>query len=226
MISVLQIGEADGEVGFGHLHELQALEACFVKKAIPVTTYVVGAGRIDTENARRLAWNSNPAVCVWSVRRPLDTHLTTLFTHLRAAHVWITDQPGEPLQVRMTIIPAITSRPVQNWPGRVLQGLEYLPLDSSYADEPAPVEKREHDILMSLGGAAPSVATLRLLSAIAAFDSTVVVGPGFQHADQVQTAADRLRVRYVKAPDGLRELLGAHRIVVSAGGNTLAEAAA
>ncbi len=237
MISVVQLAEADDKAGFGHLRELHAIGASFEKKGISVHTYVVGtppAGVqwttkarwvVDSEALSRLVWNSDATVGVWSFRRRLDTHLEKLFDHLGSVRVWITDQPDEPVHAQIVVIPAIAGHLNREWPGRVLQGLEYLPVEASFANDPPQPEARQHDVLMSLGGSDPSRATLRLLPAIAEFDSTVVIGPGFVHAGEVQRAADQLRIRHVTAPDGLQTLLHSHRVLVSAGGNTLAEAA-
>jgi spore coat polysaccharide biosynthesis predicted glycosyltransferase SpsG len=238
MTTVIQLAEADNKVGFGHLRELHAIGASFEKKGISVQTYVIGtapAGMQWTTKARwvdnseglsRLIWNSDAGIGIWSFRRRLDTHLEKLFDHLGSVRVWITDQPAESVHAQVVVIPTILGHLNGNWPGRVLQGLEYLPVEASLASDPPQPEARPHDVLMSLGGADPSRATLRLLPELTGFDSTVVIGPGFVHADEVRHMAGELGIRHIKAPDGLQSLLHSHRVVVSAGGNTLAEAAA
>jgi spore coat polysaccharide biosynthesis predicted glycosyltransferase SpsG len=170
--------------------------------------------------------NTDATVTIWSLRRPLDAHLEKLFARLGDIRVWITDQPGKPFPVDVVVVPVITKTPLGDWPGRMLAGLDYLPLEASYADEPTPLADRGHDVLLSLGGADPTRATLRLLPGLGDFDSTVVIGPGFVHAGEVKRAAKALGIRYIQSPDGLQNLLRTHRMVITAGGNTLMEAAA
>src|SRR5437016_3577154 len=238
MTLVIQLGEADGEIGFGHLRELQAIGTVFEQRGITTDTYVRGNPLseakwgnihwIDTsEHLTSLLWNIDASVAVWSFRRALDTNLEKLFERLGKIRVWITDQPGEPLAADVVVIPAVLDPGSGcKWRGRLLAGLDYLPLDIGYTDLPLPLAERSHEVLLSLGGADRTQATLRLLGAIAEFDSTVVIGPAFAHAEAVKQSADELGIRAVQSPDGLDELLRSHCIVITAGGNTLTEAAA
>src|SRR4051812_28467449 len=109
MTSVVQLAEADDQVGFGHLRELHALAACFQHKGVKAQTYVLGtAGHAapwagakwvaDTATLIQLLWDSDAAVSIWSFRRPLNPDLEKLLFRL-GKRVWITDQPGEPLPV-------------------------------------------------------------------------------------------------------------------------------
>jgi len=236
MKSVIQVAEADGEVGLGHLRELHAIGAVFEQRGITTQTYVLGKPLPDakwgdihwianSEMLTSLLWKMDAAASVWNFRRSLDANLERLFDRLGRIRVWITDQPGEPLPAEIVVIPAVVQSHFQKR-GRLLEGFDYLPLDTPYAEPPLPVAERSHEVLLSLGGADRTRATLRLLGAIAEFNSTVVIGPGFAHADTVKGTANELGIRFVHSPDGLQQLLRMHRIVVTAGGNTLAEAAA
>jgi len=238
MISVIQLAEADDQIGFGHLRELHALQQSFRKEQAPVSTFVLGARTsaeqswanaqwVDSsETLSRLLSGTRATVSIWSFRRRLDSHLEKLLTDLGEVRVWITDQPDEPLAVDVLVVPVITRNTIAGWQAKMLQGLEYFPLDASYSNDPVGVGERPHEVLLSLGGSDPSKATLRLLPDVAGFDSTVVIGPGFVHADEVKSIAARFGIRHIDTPNGLQELLRTHRIVVTAGGNTLIEAAA
>src|SRR5438552_799644 len=111
-------------------------------------------------------------------------------------------------------------------PSRVLRGPAYLPLFPSYRAAPKPLAERKGDVLLSLGGADRTRATLRLLPSLRELRATVVIGPGFVHAREVCDMASRLGIKHEDAPGSLHELLAAHKTVITAGGNTLYEAAA
>ena len=236
MSVALLIAEADGEVGFGHLAELKIVASALRQRGMSPTRIGIGPAsmsepevewhpRYDALVARLIS--SRPAVVAWSVRtrrwHSIWRDVEAVATH----HLWITDvaddYPAVDVLVVPTLEPAWREAPMRT---RVLSGPAYFPLDLRGPAEISAVRSRPRDILLTLGGADRTEASLRLISLLPGSRSTVVIGPAFRHADRVQSAAVSAGVDVVVSPDGLRQLLLEHRLVISAGGNTLFEAAA
>lgn len=239
MPKIFLIAEADSEVGFGHLSEVRALAMALEK--LGGSLEVVGIGPVPAYEGWRLGrWMENvesaltfvaskaPSVSLWSLRRPLSPRAVDILQRMRGAKVWLTDQPSSIPPIDLLVLPTV----VEQWcykPQEVnsaLLGSTYFPLDPVYASVPLPFEKRDGDVVLTLGGADPTQATLRLLPAVAGLHSTVVIGPGFRHRDQVREAAALMGIKWCEAPETLYPFLRNHRLVISSGGNTLYEAAA
>ena len=235
--AVTLCAEADGQIGFGHLSEVEALGSVFQRHRIPCEVLAVGEAPLcskfndvewvsDQEMLAGLLRDRRRHRSIWSFRRSLSPTLAQTLVELEGAKGWIADTIGGVPEVDLLICPMLIE-PAEWIPpfrGRLLAGLEYLPLDPVYQTDPVPMGNRLRDVLLTLGGADRSQATLRILPAIAGFASTVVVGPGFVHRDQVVALARSLKIEVEESPGTLRDLLQTHKLVVTAGGNTLFEA--
>lgn len=231
---IVLCAEADGQIGFGHVGEMRALASAFGTLGMRSELFAVGAAAApmdrvhwipDQETLAGLLLKSAAGKTVWNFRRPLTPELARVFNGLTGAKIWITDIPQSIPKVDLLICPLeSTSTIPASATANLLHGLSYFPLGPEYLATPASIHERANDVLLTLGGADRSMATLRLLPAIAAFKSTVVVGPGFAHREQVIEMANRLYVAIADKPPNLHELLQSHKVVVTAGGNTLLEA--
>lgn len=239
MTSVFLVAEADGTIGFGHLSQMRALwralqalrveaELLAVGPRPPDPPWQMGRWFQDVESAARWVVASSSAVTIWNVRRPLTPQAQELFRALAGRKVWIADQPATPPPVDLLIVPSVVRRWHQQPQGaaRVLFGPAYIPLDPVYESSPPPLEERTEEVLLTLGGADRTGATLHILPALAGRRATVVIGPAFRARPQIRDAAAAYGVRWVEAPERLDELLRSHRLVLSSGGDTLYEAAA
>jgi spore coat polysaccharide biosynthesis predicted glycosyltransferase SpsG len=141
--------------------------------------------------------------------------------------VWIADVAEDYPAVDALIVPTL----LPQWRAattrtRVFAGPAYFPLDVRGPREVESVGERRRDVLLTLGGADRTEASLRLIPALTETKSTVVIGPAFRHRQAVERTAAAYGLETVVAPEGLRELLLEHRLAISSGGNTLFEAAA
>lgn len=239
MASVFLVAEADGTIGFGHLSQMRALWRALQALGVEAELLAVGPRPPDppwqmsrwfqdVESAARWVVASSSAVTVWNVRRPLTPQAQELFRTLAGRKVWVADQPATPPPVDLLIVPSVVRRWHQQPQGaaRVLFGPAYIPLDPVYESSPPPLEGRTDEVLLTLGGADQTGATLHILLALAGRRATVVIGPAFRARPQIRDAATAYGVRWVEAPERLDELLRSHRLVLSSGGDTLYEAAA
>jgi UDP:flavonoid glycosyltransferase YjiC (YdhE family) len=232
--SVVLVAEADGNVGFGHLGELRAVGRVLDQRGVPVNRIAIGP-RAEagpefewvsgfTALAERLPSNPN-RVIAWSVR---TNRWKAAWSQLGSGHhVWIADVADDYPDVDALVVPTLHPQ----WrkaksATRVFAGPSYFPLDVRGSREVPSVTDRQEDVLLTLGGADRTEVTPRLLPSLAGTRSTVVIGPGFRNRAEVERLAAANRVDSLFAPDGLRDLLLRHRIVITAGGNTLFEAAA
>ncbi len=240
MRTILLFAEADSEIGFGHLGEIRAISrALTARDDIRTRVFAVGTP-CDTGSDMACDWltdstgviqvmNSIEAdATVWSFRRPLAPGVWEALETSCAFKVWLADMPERIPHVDLFIMPTL----VKEWQRHpheaksALLGPSYMTLDPVFEAEPEPIHGRTRDVLLSLGGADRSHATLRVLRALEGLSATVVIGPGFNHDQEVRRLASALRINVEEKPSGLRPLLICHRIVISAGGNTLCEAAA
>jgi hypothetical protein len=231
--AVFLVAEADGQVGFGHLGELRAVARSLEQRRIPVARIAIGDRPVAEPG---LEWVPDydtlisrlhsPRVIAWSVR---TDRWRGIWRNLSATsrHVWIADVADEFPNVDVVVVPTLhPGLPETHARTRVLAGPEYFPLDVRGPRDVPAVASRSLDVLLSLGGADRTEASLRVIPALEGTKSTVVIGPAFRHGDAVRSAASVAKIESVVAPDGLRGLLLEHRVVISAGGNTLFEAAA
>ena len=230
-MTLFLIAEANSDVGYGHLGEIRAVARALEPRGVPMRQIAIGdvAGveSVRDFNAISALLRSHaPRAIVWSVR---TKGWREIWRNLPATtrHVWIADVADDYPNVDALIVPTLDPR----WRDggsrtHVFVGPEYFPLDVRGPREIPPVATRPRDVLLTLGGADRTEASLRIVPALEGTRSTVVIGPGFRHAAQVRHAASAAGIESAPAPDGLRELLVQHRIVISAGGNTLFEAAA
>lgn len=233
--TVFLLAEADRQVGFGHLAELRAVARALVHRGLTVRRIAIGDVRVDepelqwvtdyAELSARLKSNA-PRVIAWSVRtdrwRGIWKSVSTA-----TRHVWIADVAEDYPPVDALIVPTL----LPQWRAtsartRVFAGPAYFPLDVRGPRDVPSVSGRPRDVLLTLGGADRTEASLRLIPALVQTKSTVVIGPAFRHRQAVGQTAAASGFEAVVAPEGLRALLVQHRLVISAGGNTLFEAAA
>ena len=233
--TVFLIAEADRQVGFGHLAELCAVARALEQHAIPVVLIAIGHNPSSEEGIEWLPdysalgarFRKNPPrVTAWSVRTDRWREAWRNVGAL-SRHVWIADVADHHPTVDVLVVPTLEPRWRDVHAGaRVYAGPQYFPLDVRGPRDVPAVKGRLSDVLLTLGGADRTEASLRIIPALAGTKSTVVIGPGFRHREAVEKAALVADIAPVFAPDGLRMLLLQHRIVISAGGNTLFEAAA
>jgi spore coat polysaccharide biosynthesis predicted glycosyltransferase SpsG len=233
--AIVLVAEADGQIGFGHLAELRAIAHSLKQRTIPVVTIAVGQ---NPASEKTIEWLSDyqalaarlrihaPQAIVWSVRTDGWRRIWRSVAS-PSRHVWIADVARDYPAVDVLVVPTLDphwSQPESRT--RVLAGPEYFPLDVRGPRDVPPVSSRSRDVLLTLGGADRSQASLQIIPALEGTRSTVVIGPAFRHREEVEAASAAAGIDFVFAPDGLRALLLEHRIVISAGGNTLFEAAA
>jgi spore coat polysaccharide biosynthesis predicted glycosyltransferase SpsG len=236
MNGVLLIAEADGEVGFGHLAELKIVASALRERGVAASRIGIGQAsstepevewcpRYDAIIARLIA--SRPAVVAWSVRTTRWHSIWREIEALSTHHLWITDVADDYPAVDALVVPTLEPRWREAPTGtRVFSGPTYFPLDLRGPARISPLQSRTRDVLVTLGGADRTEASIRLVPALRGTRSTVVIGPAFRHRAGVERAAASAGIDVVVTPDGLRPLLLQHRLVISAGGNTLFEAAA
>ena len=236
MTDVFLVSEADHEVGLGHLAELRSVASALRERGVAVMRINLGpqiANERDVEwiddyrlLAKRLA-ESRPRIIGWSVRTNRWRSAWTAIERSGARHLWIADVADEYPAVDALVVPTLQPRrsDVQS-KMRVYRGPQYFPLDRRGPLDVPPIRGRGRDVLLTLGGADRTEASLRIVPALAATLSTVVIGPAFRHRDALARIAASSGLDIVNAPEGLRTLLLRHRVVISAGGNTLFEAAA
>ena len=235
MTSYVLVAEADRQVGLGHLAEMRTLAEALEARGVHAHRIAVGieapAGdgveRVDSygELEARLR-QVDPSVVAWSVRTDRWKQAWPRLAP-RAHHVWIADVADDYPAVDVLIVP--TLKPKWRKPEsktRVEGGPEFFPLDTRGTREIADIADRPRDVLLTLGGADRTEASLRIAPSLRGARSTVVIGPAFRHAAELARIAAAAGLAVVSQPAGLRELLLEHRIVISAGGNTLFEAAA
>lgn len=232
---LLLVAEASRQVGWGHLSEVRAVASVLRERGMPVAVIAIGLGAA----ARDVEWASDyqalterlvanpPQVIAWSVRTTGWNAAWDALHKANVRHLWIADIADEYPPVDVLVVPTLKPQ----WraaPGgmRVCAGPDYFPLDLLGPRDVPPVRSRHRSVLLTLGGTDRTEASLRLVPALAGTPSTVVIGPDFRHRAELARAAAAFGLDAVMAPDGLRELLLAHQVVLSAGGNTLFEAAA
>lgn len=231
MNGVVLVAEADGRVGMGHLAEVSAVARALKERGVAARLIAIGDSKnsevesVSDYTALAAKLDANERVILWSVRTDRWRRAWNHFASARNA--WVADVADDYPAVDVLIVPTLQPR----WRAaqastRVLAGPQYFPLDvRGRRDVPNP-SARQRDVLLSLGGADRTEASLRIIPALGGTKSTVVIGPAFRHRDGVERAAKKAGIDRVNAPDGLRDLLLQHRLVISAGGNTLFEAAA
>ena len=233
----LLVAEAGPEVGLGHLAEMRAVSVALAERGIGAPCLAVpmappGARDVesvpDYETVMTRVMASRPRAIAWSVR---TTEWRTWWSLLEGAmtrHLWMADAPGSCPPVDALVLPTLEAPAVigAQPPGRVYLGPAYFPLDTRDARDRHQLRVRPRDVLLTMGGADRTRASLRIVPALAGTRSTVVVGPEFSGRAELLQAAAAAGIESVVAPDGLRGLLLDHRLVISAGGNTLFEAAA
>lgn len=235
-MNVFLVAEADGQVGFGHLAEIRAVASALRQHGMAVTSIGIGppvpgqpqvewVPGYDAVMARIAA--AAPRVIGWSVRTSRWRAAWPALEGSPARHLWIADLADDYPPVEALVVPALEPRwrPLHRGT-RVLAGPAYFPLDLRGPRAVPPLAARSRDVLLTLGGADRTEASIRLAPALAGTKSTVVIGPAFRHDQELKRVAAGAGLDVAIAPDGLRELLLQHRLVVSAGGNTLFEAAA
>lgn len=233
---MLLVAEAGREVGWGHFAEMRAVAAALETRGAASTRIAIGA---DDVHGAGVEWlpnyvsligrivNDRPAVVGWSTRTAGWRDAWHLLAGMPTRHLWIDDVPEAYPPVDVLIIPTLTHRRETTPSGtNIFGGADYFPLDVRGPRDVPPVRERSRDVLLTLGGSDPTEASLRLVPALAGTRSTVVVGPAFRHREALLKAVAAAGLDAVVAPDGLRTLLVAHRLVISAGGDTLFEAAA
>jgi len=229
---VFLVAEADGQIGFGHLAEIRAIRQMLPAsscRAFALGAFVAAFADVEwlpaISQMIEMIRSGRPEVVVWSLRRdswkPLWPRIAAASN---ARHVWIADTDDDCPPVDLLIAPALQSAAAESKRG-VLRGPRYFPIERRNIPEFVPFHARRRDVLLTLGGADRSRATPRLLPALGNVASTVVIGPGFAHAPRVRELAAKHGVAVIENQDGLLPLLAEHRMVISAGGNTLYEAA-
>lgn len=230
------VAEVNRKVGLGHLAELRAVASALRERGISTARIAVGSAMVGESDVE---WVSNyealmrrlvarrPHAIAWSVRTDGWRSVWHAFLGLPARHLWIADIADDYPPVDALVVPTLEPRWRAPQPGtRVFAGPAYFPLDIRGPREVPPLRARPHHALLSLGGADRTEASLRLVPALTGTRSTVVIGPAFRHRDELVRMAAAAALQAVVAPDGLRDLLLRHQLIISAGGNTLFEAAA
>jgi spore coat polysaccharide biosynthesis predicted glycosyltransferase SpsG len=138
-------------------------------------------------------------------------------------------------RARLTICPALHERPVHR--PRLVAGPRYSLLARAHLETPRTALANRSALLLSLGGADPHRATLRVAPLVArALDRSaahgirerhVVLGPGFQQAEEAgrTLAADGWRVHRALPVDAMARRMAASRLAVIGFGTSLAELA-
>lgn len=232
MTRVVLIAEADGEIGFGHLAELRAIAGALSSSGADDSTFVIGA-RTETPLASGATWiasfdevtsalhKTQPDAVIWSVRRDGWKRIWSDVSGL-ARHLWMADTDDDRPAADLVVMPTLDAEAADG----ILAGPAYFPLDPSTTPEVLSYEERSGDVIVSMGGADRSQATLAILPGLTGLRSTVVIGPAFVHAQAVRDLGRDLGLTVVENEANLLPLLARHRVVVTAGGNTLFEAAA
>lgn len=233
---LLLVAEAGREVGWGHLAEMRAVASALGARGIPAARVAVGLAAVDEAG---LEWvpdyavlmqrvlATQPRVIGWNMRTDGWRAAWQVLDPLPARHLWIDDIADDYPPVDVLVVPTLEPRGRPAPSGvRALGGAAYFPLDVRGPRAIPPLRTRPRQVLLTLGGSDPTEASLRLVPALAGTRSTVVIGPAFRHREALLLAATALGLEAVVAPDGLRDLLVRHQLVISAGGDTLFEAAA
>lgn len=234
--TTLLVAEASREVGFGHLAEMRMVAAALRERDVPMMALGLGPVSVgddlewvaDYGSLLRSIRAARPRVIGWNVRTHGWREMWPDIDSLGARHLWIADIPNDDYPAVDVLVVAMLEprwRAPQSHT-RVYAGPQYFPLDVRGPRGIPPVRSRPRQVLLSLGGTDPMEASLRLAPALTGTRATVVIGPGFRHRDELLRVASAAGVHAVVAPDGLRRLLLEHQVVVSAGGDTLFEAAA
>ncbi len=234
---VVLVAEASRQVGLGHLAEMRVVAEALSRRGTPTVRLVLGSwdggdddvewvGDYEALLPRMLA--SCPRVVCWNVRTHGWRERWDEIGMLPSRHLWIADIPNDDYPpVDVLVVPTLEPRwrPPQ-FQTRVYAGPEYFPLDGRGLRDLPAVRSRPRQVLLSLGGTDPTEASIRLIPALSQTQSTVVIGPAFRHHYELLRAAATAGVEAVVAPDGLRNLLLEHQLIISSGGDTLFEAAA
>jgi spore coat polysaccharide biosynthesis predicted glycosyltransferase SpsG len=230
------VAEAGREIGWGHLAEMRAVASALEARGVASTRIVTGPDDVHGTDVEWLPDHASliarivdvrPAVVGWNMRTNGWRDAWYLLEGSPTRHLWIDDIADDYPEVDVLVIPRLDPPNRVAHPGpRVFGGAAYFPLDVRGSRVVPPLHERPREVLLTLGGSDPTEASLRLAPMLAGTRSTVVIGPGFRHRDELLRVAASARLDVAVAPDGLRDLLVAHRLVISAGGDTLFEAAA
>jgi spore coat polysaccharide biosynthesis predicted glycosyltransferase SpsG len=230
------VAEVGHQVGFGHLAEMRAVASALSDRGSPAARIAVGDVDVGAEDVewvgdygslmRRIV-AIQPLTVGWNMRTDQWRAAWDVLDDVPTRHLWIDDIANAYPPVDVLVVPTLTRRRETTPSGtRVFGGADYFPLDVRGPRDVPPLRERSREVLLTLGGSDPTEASLRLAPILAGSRSTVVIGPGFRHRDELLRVAATAGLEVAVTPDGLRHLLVAHRLVISAGGDTLFEAAA
>lgn len=233
---LLLVAEVGHQVGWGHLAEMRAVASALSERGRPAARFAVGdiaVGDADVDwvgdygALMQRVVASQPRVIGWNMRTDGWRDAWGVLGACRARHLWIDDIANDYPKVDVLVVPRLEppKRAGSSGP-KVFGGSAYFPLDVRGSRTIPPLRGRPRQVLLTLGGSDPTEASLRLAPTLAGTRSTVVIGPGFRHRDELLRMAATAGLEAAVAPDGLRELLVMHQLVISAGGDTLFEAAA
>jgi spore coat polysaccharide biosynthesis predicted glycosyltransferase SpsG len=119
---------------------------------------------------------------------------------------------------------------LDGYQGPQFLGADFYPLRKEFIGLRQRRRAVDNKVLVSMGGADRTRTTLRLAEAfsdINDWEFTYVIGPGFGFGfEQIrEKTKGRPNHRVINAPDKMAELMAGHRLMFSAGGDTLFEAA-
>ena len=233
---LLLVAEAGRQVGWGHLAEMRAVASALRERGMPAARIAVGSAAVgeagvewvsDYSVLMQRVITSRPKAIGWNMRTDGWRAAWHVLDGSPTRHLWIDDIADSYPLVDVLIVPTLEPPGrVAPFGARVFGGSDYFPLGVRGSRNIPPLRTRPRQVLLTLGGSDPTEASLRLIPTLAGTRSTVVLGPAFRHRDELLRAAADTRLEAVVAPDGLRDLLVMHQLVISAGGDTLFEAAA
>jgi spore coat polysaccharide biosynthesis predicted glycosyltransferase SpsG len=233
---LLLVAEVGHQVGWGHLAEMRAVASALTERGRSAARVAVGDVAIgdadvdwvgDYGALMQRVVASQPRVIGWNMRTDGWRAAWHVLDGCRARHLWIDDIDNDYPEVDVLVVPRLgPPRHVLPSGPRVFGGSAYFPLDVRGSRAIPPLRGRPREVLLTLGGSDPSEASLRLAPILAGTRSTVVIGPGFRHGDALLRVAADAALEVAVRPAGLRDLLMMHQLVISAGGDTLFEAAA
>ncbi|MBN1257427.1 MAG: hypothetical protein JXA52_06945 [Planctomycetes bacterium] len=241
------VTEASERIGYGHLLECLAVASYLPKESVSFILIAsdTAAGQLVAAqgySACELDWPELMAK-QWPTETTLlaDTRENT--PEMQAAiaasaqHFVLLDEfSGKELfcdaVVNFSIDPAWHNYPSESKAKRYL-GPKYYPLRQEFhaITKSARGNSALPRVLITLGGADRTRSTLFLAECFAQIDSAVftyIVGPGFNFGagEIAQYTGGGANHQVITAPENFGELLAAQDVVISAGGNTLYEAAA
>lgn len=246
------LAQADGRVGTGHLRESLAVADALIAAGgrAHLWTNAGAPSPFFTERPelRRLISLAPATLSLWAKRAAREGARVILANlwdpapaqvrALRAGGlplVVMDEVGGKALAADLIVNPLLIASRTR-YPGsraRVLRGLAWLALDASYARaERRPIRGPLRTLLVTFGGVDRTGATIRAVRLLAGWRpearKIIVLGPGFAHDAALKKTMSRFPsagLEIVRGAKSLKALIVASDAVLTAGGNTLCEAA-